>query len=101
LLAVAGILDVFVTFLVLLGVIIPPIAAIYVIDAYFGVRGRESSVRWQAVATWLASTGIALAAYAGWYSLTTVPAADATLAAILIHAGQTFYGKRRPNRGNG
>lgn len=100
LLAVAGILDVFVTFLVLLGVIIPPIAAIYVIDAYFGVRGQES-VRWQAVTTWLASTGIALAAYAGWYSLTTVPAADATLAAILIHAGQTFYGKRRPNRGNG
>ena len=39
LLAVAGILDVFVSFLVLLGVIIPPIAAIYVIDAYFGVRG--------------------------------------------------------------
>ena len=43
-------------------------------------------MRWQAVVTWLASTGIALMGYAGWYTLTTVPAVDATLAAILIHA---------------
>jgi cytosine permease len=100
LLAVAGILDVFVSFLVLLGVIIPPIAAIYVIDAYFRVQG-QTAVRWEAVVTWVASTGIALMGYLGWYTLTTVPAIDATLAATLIHAGLVCRGRWPSSRRGG
>jgi cytosine permease len=88
LLAVAGIIDAFVSFLLILGIIIPPIAAIYVIDAFFG-RRAETSVRWTSVVTWLASAGIALLAYAGYFTLTTVPALDATLAATVIHAALT------------
>lgn len=84
LLAVAGILDAFVSFLLLLGAIIPPIAAIYVIDA---LRSNSTStpVHWPAVVTWAVSAGIALLANAGYFTLTTVPALDATLAASLIY----------------
>ena len=100
LLAVAGILDHFVSFLVLLGVIIPPIAAIYVIDAFFDVRGR-GALRREAVVTWLASTGIALMGIAGWFTLTTVPAVDATLAATLIHGGLVLRSRRRASTRGG
>jgi cytosine permease len=94
LLAVAGIIDKFVSFLLLLGVIIPPIAAIYVIDA-LSSRSAATTVRWPAIVTWLASAGIALLAYAGYFTLTTVPAADATLAATVIHGCWTFGIARR------
>jgi cytosine permease len=85
LLAVGGILDSFVSFLLLLGAIIPPIAAVYVIDAFRG-KSTQASVHWPAVITWAVSAGIALLANAGYFTLTTVPALDATLAASLICA---------------
>lgn len=84
LLAVAGILDAFVSFLLLLGAIIPPIAAIYVIDA-FRANSTQAPVHWPAVVTWAVSAGIALLANADYFTLTTVPALDATLAASLIY----------------
>jgi cytosine permease len=92
LLAVAGILDAFVSFLLLLGAIIPPIAAIYVIDA---LRNNITlaPVHWPAVVTWTVSAGIALLANAGYFTLTTVPALDATLVASLIY-GIWSRGKR-------
>ncbi len=83
-LAVAGIINEFVSFLLLLGVIIPPIAAIFVIDA-FRSRHTQTAVHWPAITTWLASAGIAILANAGYFTLTTVPALDATLAATLIY----------------
>jgi cytosine permease len=92
LLAVAGILDAFVSFLLLLGAIIPPIAAIYVIDALRG-NSTQAPVHWPAVVTWCVSAGIALLANAGYFTLTTVPALDATLVASLIY-GIWSRGKR-------
>ncbi len=83
-LAVAGIMNAFVSFLLLLGVIIPPIAAVYVIDA-FRSRTTEAPVHWPAIITWLAAAGIALLANSGLFTLTTVPALDATLAATVIY----------------
>ena len=83
-LAVAGIINAFVSFLLLLGVIIPPIAAIYVIDALRS-RPTQTPVHWPAIATWLASASIAMLANSGYFTLTTVPALDATLAATLIY----------------
>lgn len=100
LLAVAGIIDAFVSFLLLLGVIIPPIAAIYVIDAFVS-RRADTAVRWRAVATWLASAGIALLAYAGFFTLTTVPALDATLAATVIHGVWRYRRGRQAGRAGG
>lgn len=84
LLAVAGILDAFVSFLLLLGAIIPPIAAIYVIDALRD-NSTQAPVHWPAVVTWAVSAGIALLANAGYFTLTTVPALDATLVASVIY----------------
>ena len=91
--ALMGILDAFIPFLLFLGLIIPPIAAIYVIDAFTTWRGADSAasiaavpaVRWPALATWLGSIIVAvLAAYQGW-TLTTVPALDATIVAALVY----------------
>jgi cytosine permease len=91
--ALMGILDAFIPFLLFLGLIIPPIAAIYVIDAFTTWRGADSAasiaavpaVRWPALATWLGSIIVAvLAAYQGW-TLTTVPALDATVMAALVY----------------
>ena len=91
--ALMGILDAFIPFLLFLGLIIPPIAAIYVIDAFTTWRGADSAasiaavpvVRWPALATWLGSIVVAvLAAYQGW-TLTTVPALDATIMAALVY----------------
>ncbi|MDP5280105.1 cytosine permease [Sphingomonas sp. DG1-23] len=92
--ALMGILDAFIPFLLFLGLIIPPIAAIYVIDALTIWRGADSAasiaavpaVRWPALATWLGSIIVAvLAAYQGW-TATTVPALDATIFAALVYA---------------
>ena len=91
--ALMGILNAFIPFLLFLGLIIPPIAAIYVIDAFTTWRGADSAVsiaavpavRWPALATWLGSIVVAvLAAYQGW-TLTTVPALDATIVAALVY----------------
>jgi len=91
--ALMGILDAFIPFLLFLGLIIPPIAAIYVIDAFTTWRSADSAasiaavpaVRWPALATWLGSIIVAvLAAYQGW-TLTTVPALDATIMAALVY----------------
>src|SRR5687767_13264338 len=77
LLAVAGIINEFVSFLLLLGAIIPPIAAIYVIDALVlgdpESNSTQASVHWPAIVTWLVAASIALSANAGYFTLTTVP----------------------------
>ena len=64
------------------------------IDAFCSARA-ETAVRWSAIVTWLCAVAIALLAYAGYLTLTTVPALDATLAATAIHGGWTYLRKRR------
>ncbi len=93
LLALAGIMDHFVDFLILLGIIVPPIAGIYVAD-YFLLRPTRINFsedgapvpdfRWDAVAAWaLGCTVGFLERTAGW-SLTTVTAIDTLLAAMAV-----------------
>ncbi|MFV3075239.1 purine-cytosine permease family protein [Niveispirillum fermenti] len=91
--ALMGIIDSFIPFLVTLGLIIPPIAAIYVIDGFLVFRDRAAAgtaagsaaavppVRWEAIAVWLGSLAITMPAMAAGLTLTTVPALDATLLA--------------------
>lgn len=86
--ALLGIIDAFIPFLVSLGLIIPPIAAIYVIDTFHTFRGqapdpagRFPAVRWPAIAVWLGSLAVTLPAMRFGVTLTTVPALDATLLA--------------------
>ncbi|WP_202878195.1 cytosine permease [Luteimonas marina] len=93
--ALAGIIDAFIPFLLFLGLIIPPIAAIYVIDGFTRFRGVDAAttlremplVRWPAIATWVASVAIALGAKRFDLTLTGVPVFDATLIAATVYGG--------------
>lgn len=87
--ALMGIINSFIPFLLFLGIIIPPIAAIYVIDAFLVFRGADPAasianlpaVRWAAVGTWLGSVAVALVCDRFGLTLTTVPTIDATILA--------------------
>lgn len=91
--AVMGIIDSFVPFLLFLGILIPPIAAIYVIDAFITFRGRDAGetiatlppVRWPAILTWIGSIAVALTMERLGLTLTTVPMIDATILATLAY----------------
>ena len=91
--AVMGIIDSFVPFLLFLGILIPPIAAIYVIDAFITFRGRDAGesiaalppVRWPAILTWIGSIAVALTMERVGLTLTTVPMIDATILATLTY----------------
>ncbi|WP_294392652.1 cytosine permease [uncultured Sphingomonas sp.] len=91
--ALLGILDAFIPFVLFLGLIIPPIAAIYVIDGFTRFRNVDAArsldgigaVRWTPLLVWIGSALVAsLAAYTDW-SLTRVPALDATLVAAVAY----------------
>lgn len=83
--ALLGIINHFIPFLVTLGLIIPPIAAIYVIDGFLAFRRTTQlppvAIRWQAIAVWALSLAITLPATTFGFTLTTVPALDATILA--------------------
>lgn len=87
--ALLGIIDSFIPFLVTLGLVIPPIAAIYVIDSLVLFRGKSDDhssvepapIRWKAIAVWLGSVAITLPMTSTGTTLTTVPALDATILA--------------------
>lgn len=87
--ALMGIIDSFIPFLVTLGLIIPPIAAIYVIDGFFMFRRPDQdktlptspAFRCAAIGVWLGSLAVTLPATAMGLTLTTVPALDATILA--------------------
>jgi len=89
--ALLGIINSFIPFLVALGLIIPPIAAIYVIDGFMVYRQGVAepvdapAIRWEAVAVWLGSLAVTVPAMAYDLSLTTVPALDATLLAAIAY----------------
>lgn len=87
--ALMGIIDAFIPFLLFLGIIIPPIAAIYVIDAFLVFRAADPAAsiadlpafRWPAVGTWIGSVAVALTCDQFGLTLTTVPTIDATILA--------------------
>ena len=87
--AVMGIINSFIPFLVALGLIIPPIAAIYVIDGFYTFRKAGYAAtpqdappfRWVAIGVWLGSLAITVPATKFGYTLTTVPMLDAAILA--------------------
>ncbi|MDH7637706.1 cytosine permease [Sphingomonas oryzagri] len=100
--ALMGIMDHFIPFLVFLSMIVPPIAAIYVIDAFTLFRHADTeaslrdlpAIRWEAIAVWIGSLVLVLAGTACGVTLTTVPALDASIVAgvgyglIVRHSGR-------------
>jgi cytosine permease len=101
--ALAGIIDAFIPFLLFLGLIIPPIAAIYVIDGLTRFRHADAAatlremppVRWAALVTWVVSVAIALGSSRAGVSFTGVPVFDATLIAAAIYGLLLALQRRR------
>ena len=90
LLALAGIMDHFVGFLILLGIIVPPIAGIYLAD-YFLIRPTRINVeqldavpdfRWDAIGTWTIACALGFLERALDWSITSVTAIDTLLIAM-------------------
>lgn len=83
--ALLGIINSFIPFLLAIGLIIPPIAAIYAIDAFMTFRDGDEvaavPVRWEAIGVWIGSLAVTLPAMQFGWTLTTVPALDATILA--------------------
>lgn len=87
--ALLGIIDSFIPFLLFLGLIVPPIAAVYVIDGFSRYRhtdGEQSirdlpAIRWPAMMIWGGSVAVSLLAARAGYTATGASALDATLIA--------------------
>jgi cytosine permease len=88
-LALGGILDYFLEFLILLSLAIPSVAGIYITDYYFQRNRRSAAAGFEATAAkwrpaafiaWFVGVGSAATSTYGFdWSLTSVPACDATL----------------------
>ena len=87
LLALAGIMDYFVDFLILLGIIVPPIAGVYLAD-YFLLRPTRINVnhagpvpdfRWDAIAAWTIACAVGIFERTSDWSITSVTAIDTLL----------------------
>ena len=91
--AALGIMDVFLPFVLILGIAVTPIAGVYIADFFLLSRGDYSLERlaarpcigYPALLAWLAGTAIAAAANQNLLTLTTVPAADGMITAFLLH----------------
>ncbi|NIB40486.1 cytosine permease [Pseudomaricurvus alkylphenolicus] len=85
--------DYFIPFLVLLGILIPPVAAIYVIDVLLVRRGRcatdalknEPAFNINALLAWALSSGVGYASSNGLVELSGVSALDAAIVAALLY----------------
>ena len=94
LVAITGITEYFMPFLLTLGVAIPPVAGIYLCD-YFLLRGRDAyagrtsvlipSISLSAFTAWVLASAIGFATASGWVSLTGIPACDSFLSAAVLY----------------
>ena len=92
--AMLGIMDVFLPFVLFLGIATTPIAGVYIADFFVVSRSRYSLKRlplrppigYSALLAWIAGTGIAAASTQDVIVVTTVPAADGMITAFLVHA---------------
>jgi cytosine permease len=93
--ALSGVIAVFIPFLIFLGVLMPPVAAIYVVDFYLLARrrydvatlARGPAMRWQAFAAWSLGSAVGVLTASDMATLSTIPACDSLLAAGLAYFG--------------
>ncbi|WP_417460436.1 hypothetical protein [Kordiimonas sp.] len=85
LISLAGIRDHFVDFLIFLGVLIPPIAGVYIAHSFAGLPSRGSALSLLAIGAWLGGTCLALVTSMGYINLTFVPALDSFFAAVALY----------------
>lgn len=93
LIAVSGLTDLFIPFLLLLGIAIPPIAGIYVADFFFLNKSKyyegdfddNSGVSWFAMFSWFAAALIGYLSANDLIALSTIPSCDSTLSSVVIY----------------
>ena len=88
-----------INFLVALGIVIPPIGAIYCMDYLFRRRcctpfeqlDAEPAVRWPAIVAWASGALLGFLSFAGYLSLTGVASFDALIATLAVMVVATRY----------
>ena len=87
-LAILGVMEFFIPFLVVLGTAIPPIGAIYVLHHFwFGEEPDSAAIEWSGLIAWLAGFlfGLATATFPA-LNATGTPSLDALVAALLCYS---------------
>ncbi len=88
-----GILEHFISFLLFLGIAIPPIAGIYVADFFF-VRAqeydtatleREPPIAYPAFVAWLGASAVGQASANEAFTMTAIPSCDAILVSFALY----------------
>lgn len=82
-----------INFLVVLGVVIPPIGAIYLVEAFvvrkfnfdFALLENEQPIKFGALAAWGLSSAFGFAAQSGVATITTVASIDSLIAATILY----------------
>jgi len=99
--ALSGIMEHLISFLVLLGIFIPPVAGIYMSHFFFACRESKNSISFPAMISWALASGIAYTTSQGLFVLTTIPALDSLLIAmtlyVLIAKGYAYLLRSQPS----
>lgn len=95
LLAIVGLAEFFMNFLLVLGVVIPPIASVYIIDSFTryrsGYDGIPRAIHWPAFLAWGGAALIGVSTATGIFQLTAVPSFDSIIAATLFYGAHALY----------
>ncbi len=85
LVALSGIMDHLIDFLVLLGIFIPPVAGIYMAHFFFVGVNSKRAVSSAAIISWVVASLMAMATSSGLFILTYIPALDSLLVAVILY----------------
>jgi len=92
-LALLGILNQFMNWLIILGVTVPPIGMVMATD-FFLFRSREysfdnlnkiPSIRWQSVVSWAVATTFGFLTFFKVFNFTSAPALDSIIVSVVVH----------------
>ena len=93
-LAIAGFMNYFLNFIILLSIVVPPVASIYVLD-FFWVRKQNynpddidalPAVGWPAIIAWVMASGVSWLTMNGTFTLSTLPTIDGLVVALGVYA---------------
>lgn len=83
--ALLGIMEHLIGFLVFLGIFIPPIAGIYISHFYLTVEKCSNKLSFSAFASWGLALAIGFSTSSGSFTITTIPSLDSLLSALLFY----------------
>jgi len=83
--ALSGIMDHLIDFLVLLGIFIPPVAGIYIAHFFFSCLNSKRTISPAASLSWILASATAFATSSGLFFLTSIPALDSLLVAVVLY----------------